>query len=117
MKEGDNKDIILNKDIDLYKIPINVLKDSKLSNFKGNLIKEILEQMIKIEDKNQIVAKDINKNNQKKIKNSNHKISNPMKSLDKNIYKTKNVQKMYNSLNNTNNLNTLKMSNSKLNKS
>ena len=53
MKEGDNKDIILNKDIDLYKIPINVLKDSKLSYFKGNLIKEILEQMIKIEDKNQ----------------------------------------------------------------
>jgi len=62
MKEGDNKDI------NLYKIPINVLKDSKLSNFKGNLIKEILEQMIKIEDKNQIIAKDINKNNPKKNK-------------------------------------------------
>jgi hypothetical protein len=117
MKEGDNKGIILNKDIDLYKIPINVLKDSKLSNFKGNLIKEILEQMIKSEDKNQVVAKDINKNNQKKIKNSNYKISNPMKSPDKNIYKAKNVQKTYNSFNNNNNLNNLKMSNSKLNRS
>ena len=117
MKEGDNKGIILNKDIDLYKIPINVLKDSKLSNFKGNLIKEILEQMIKSEDKNQVVAKDINKSNQKKIKNSNYKISNPMKSPDKNIYKAKNVQKTYNSFNNNNNLNNLKMSNSKLNRS
>jgi len=27
MKEGDNKDSILNKDIDLYKIPINELKN------------------------------------------------------------------------------------------
>ena len=40
-----------------------------------------------------------------------------MKSPDKNIYKAKNVQKTYNSFNNNNNLNTLKMSNSKLNKS
>ena len=118
MKEGDNKDItILNKDIDLYKIPINVLKDSKLSCFKGKLIFEILEQMMKIEDKNQILNKNISKNNQKKIKNINHKINNTTKSPDKNIYKTKNVQKTYNSFNNKNNLNNSKISNSKLNKS
>lgn len=121
MKESidnkDNKDIFLNKDIDLYKIPINVLKDSKLSYFKGNLIHEILEQMIKIEDKNQILAKDINKNSQKKIKNNSHKISNPAKSPDKTIYKTKNIQKIYKSFNNNNNLNNIKMSNNKMNNS
>ena len=118
MKEGDNKDItILNKDIDLYKIPINVLKDSKLSCFKGKLIFEILEQMMKIEDKNQILNKNISKNNQKKIKNNTHKINNPLKSPDKTINKIKKIKKIYNSFNNNNDLNNIKISNSKLNNS
>jgi len=117
MEEGDNKVITLDKDIDLYKIPINVLKDSKLSYFKGKLISEILEQMMKIEDKNQILAKDIIKNNQKKNKIIVHKANNQPKSPDKAIYKTKNIQKMYNSFNNSNNLNNMRLSNNKMNNS
>ena len=117
MEEGDNKAITLDKDIDLYKIPINVLKDSKLSYFKGKLISEILEQMMKVEDKSQILAKDIIKNNQKKNKILAHKVNNQPKSPDKTIYKTKNIQKMYNSFNNSNNLNNMRLSNNKMNNS
>ena len=40
------KKIDLNSDIDLYKIPIKTLKQSKLSDFNGQLIYNLLTEML-----------------------------------------------------------------------
>ena len=65
----DKKKIILNKDINLYKISIKTIKESKLSDFKGELFNEIINEMLKSEENNEIIPKrEINKNNPKILK-------------------------------------------------
>ena len=113
------KEIILNKDKDLYKISIKTLKETKLSNFKGELFKDILDEMLKKEGNNIIIPqKEIIKNNQKKLKTNNSKGNNSSsKSPDKAIYKSRNMHKIYNSFNNNNLNNVNMMINNKMNNS
>ena len=92
--ENENK-IILNKDFDLYKIPIKKLKETKLSDFKGDLINEILNEMLKSkDDKNPIlIQNEIIKNNAKPvIKINNNKLNINSKTPAKTIIKTKNTR-------------------------
>ena len=92
--ENENK-IILNKDFDLYKIPIKKLKETKLSDFKGELINEILNEMLKSkDDKNPIlIQNEIIKNNAKPvIKINNNKLNINSKTPAKTIIKTKNTR-------------------------
>ena len=45
---GENK-IILENSTDLYKLPLNVLKNTKIYNFKGKYFDKIYEEAVKIE--------------------------------------------------------------------
>ena len=84
-KKDKNK-IVWNKDIDLYKISIRTIKEAKLSDFKGNLFNEILNEMLKSEENNPIFAKkEINKYYQKII--TNNKNQTELFIPDKNINK------------------------------
>ena len=92
-KKDKNK-IVLNKDIDLYKISIKTIKESKLSDFKGELFDEIINEMLKSEENNSIIQKkEINKYNQKIIKTINNK-NNEINNTDKNINKSRKNQKI-----------------------
>jgi len=101
----DKNKIILNKDIDLYKVSIKNLKESKLSDFKGDLFNEIFAEMLKTKEENNsiMIQKEINKNIPKKIiKINNHKGKNISKSPAD--YKSKKIQKIHSfSKNNTSN--------------
>ena len=101
----DKNKIILNKDIDLYKVSIKTLKESKLSDFKGGLFNEIFAEMLKTKEENNsiMIQKEINKNIPKKIiKINNYKGKNISKSPAD--YKTKKIQKIHSfSKNNTSN--------------
>ena len=91
----DKKKIVLNKDIDLYKISIKTIKESKLSDFKGELFNEILSEMLKSEENNAIIPKrEINKNNQKILKTLFNSKKNETINQDKNICKSRNNQKV-----------------------
>ena len=95
-EKKENKIIILNKDIDLYKISINTIKETKISDFKGELFNEILNEVLKSEGNNQnhlFLNKQINKNNQTIKKIIINKKKTGSKSPDKN-YKSLNLQKM-----------------------
>ena len=93
----DKNKIILNKDIDLYKISIKTIKETKLSNFKGDLFNEILSEMVKSGGKNEIIPpKEITKKNPKKVKIINQKLMNLSKSPNKKVYKLKNIKKLHN---------------------
>ena len=93
----DKNKIILNKDIDLYKISIKTIKETKLSNFKGDLFNEILSEMVKSGGKNEIIPpKEITKKNPKKVKIINQKLMNISKSPNKKVYKLKNIKKLHN---------------------
>jgi hypothetical protein len=69
------KEIVLNKDIDLYKTSIKTIKESKLSSFKGTLLNNLLTEMMKSEQNEEIIvpknSKETTKNNIKKHKNNN----------------------------------------------
>ena len=112
MDNEEGTKIILNKDIDLYKIPIKKLKESKLSDFKGELFNDILNDMLKSKGDNNpiIIQKDIMKNGIKPlIKINNNKLNNNIKSPAKTIYKTKNIRGLHSfSKNNTNSKRILK---------
>ncbi len=102
---SDKKEIILNKDIDLYKTSIKVVKESKISSFKGTLFNELLAEMLKDGHNEQIIIpKNEIKNNLKKMKSSKIKENKISRSTDKPIRKQKIFQKMKsfnkNSLNN-----------------
>ena len=91
-KKDKNK-IVLNKDIDLYKISIRTIKEAKLSDFKGNLFNEILNEMLKSEENNPIFAKkEINKYYQKII--TNNKNQTELFIPEKNINKSRKNQKI-----------------------
>ena len=95
-EKKENKNIILNKDIDLYKISINTIKETKISDFKGELFNEILNEVLKSEGNNQnhlFLNKQINKNNQTIKKIIINKKKTGSKSPDKNS-KSLNLQKM-----------------------
>ena len=95
-EKKENKIIILNKDIDLYKISINTIKETKISDFKGELFNEILNEVLKSEGNNQnhlFLNKQINKNNQTIKKIIINKKKTGSKSPDKNS-KSLNLQKM-----------------------
>ena len=93
----DKNKIILNKDIDLYKISIKTIKETKLSNFKGDLFNEILSEMVKSGGKNEIIPpKEITKKNPKKVKIINQKLMSLSKSPNKKVYKLKNIKKLHN---------------------
>ena len=103
----DKNKIILNKDIDLYKISIKTIKESKLSNFKGDLFNEILSEMLKSGGKNEIIPpKEIIKKNPKKIKIINQKLMNLSKSPNKIVYKLKNIKKLHNIITKNNSYNS-----------
>lgn len=96
----ENKNILLNKDIDLYKISIKTIKESKISDFKGELFNEILNDLLKNESNNQnqlIQNKEIVKNSSKTTKVIINKKK--TKSPDKNP-KNKIIQKMHSFNNN-----------------
>jgi hypothetical protein len=96
-EKKENKKIMLNKDIDLYKISFNTIKETKISDFKGELFNEILNEVLKSEGNNQnqlVLNKQINKNNQTIKKIIINKKKTGPKSPDKN-YKSLNVQKMH----------------------
>ena len=96
-EKKENKKVILNKDIDLYKISINKIKETKISDFKGELFNEILNEVLKSEGNNQnqlVLNKEINKNNQKIQKIIINKKKTGSKSPDKN-YKLLNDQKIH----------------------
>ena len=46
--------IIINNTSDLYKLPVDVIKNSKIYNFTGNYFNEIYEEALKIERSNEI---------------------------------------------------------------
>ena len=94
---SNKKKIVLNKDIDLYKVSIITLKESKLSDFKGDLFNEIISDMLKSKESSPIFPKkEIIKNNPKIIKVYNYNKKN-----SSNIYKPKNLKKL-NSFNKNN---------------
>ena len=96
-EKKENKKIMLNKDIDLYKISFNTIKETKISDFKGELFNEILNEVLKSEGNNQnqlVLNKQMNKNNQTIKKIIINKKKTGSKSPDNN-YKSLNVQKMH----------------------
>ena len=62
--DGENK-IILENSTDLYKLPISVLKNTKIYNFKGKYFDKIYEEALKIEKSGgkveDLIKKKINK--------------------------------------------------------
>ena len=48
------KKIIINNSADLYKLPVNVIKNSKIYDFSGDYFNEIYEEALKIERNNGI---------------------------------------------------------------
>ena len=46
------KKIIINNSADLYKLPVNVIKNSKIYDFSGDYFNEIYEEALKIERNN-----------------------------------------------------------------
>ena len=65
-KNNNNKikeKLLLNKKLDLYKIPIKVLKETKLSEYRGHLINDILYEMLSSENININKVPDNNKSN------------------------------------------------------
>ena len=48
------KKIIINDSADLYKLPVNVIKNAKIYNFSGDYFDEIYEEALKIERNNGI---------------------------------------------------------------
>ena len=113
--DQENNKMALNKDIDLYKISIKKIKESKLSNFKGVLLNQLLTEMMKSGGNNEIIpSNEKNKNNQKQIKVVTVKKNS--KSPKKIIYKLKKIKKISsiskNSSYNQNNTKKDKLSNS-----
>ena len=107
--KSEKKKIILNKDIDLYKLSVKTLKESKMSDFKGDLFNEILNEMLKAEENIQIMQKkEVGKNNTKTVKTNTNKNINKKKvvsrSPDKNFKLTKTYHKI-NSFNKSDNSN------------
>ena len=85
-KNKSNDKYNLNSEIDLYKIPIKTLKDSKLSDFNGKLIHQLLTEML---------------DNSENININNYKYPNNIKS--KNIIIKSNYQNNKERLNQKNN--------------
>ncbi len=48
------KKIVINNSADLYKLPVDVIKKSKIYNFSGDYYNEIYEEALKIERNNEI---------------------------------------------------------------
>ena len=47
--QQDEKKVIIETSSDLYKLPLDVIKNTKLYNFKGNYYDELYEEALKIE--------------------------------------------------------------------
>ena len=60
------KKIIINNSLDLYKLPVSAIKNTKIYNFSGKYFNEIYEEALKIE-RNNGVEKNIININQKEI--------------------------------------------------
>ena len=87
--------IILNKDIDLYKIPIKKIKESKLSAFKGDLLNELLTEMTKSGGNNEIfIPNEKINDNQKKVNSINNIVKKSSKSPNKIVTKIKKIKKI-----------------------
>ena len=107
--KNEKKKITLNKDIDLYKLSIKTLKESKMSDFKGDLFNEILNEMLKAEENNQIMQKKgVTQNNTKTVKTNINKRKIVSRSPDKGYKPTKTYRKINSSFNKSNNLNSNK---------
>ena len=60
------KKIIINNSLDLYKLPVSAIKNTKIYNFSGKYFNEIYEEALKIE-RNNGIEKNIININQKEI--------------------------------------------------
>ena len=60
------KKIIINNSLDLYKLPVSAIKNTKIYNFSGKYFNEIYEEALKIE-RNNGLEKNIININQKEI--------------------------------------------------
>ena len=100
-KINEDKKITLNNDIDLYKISIKTLKESKLSDFEGNLLNELLHQMMENEEDDLLLLENENNNSLKNSKEITY--IQKMNSFSKDRFQH---------LNNSNSLNNNKMNNS-----
>jgi hypothetical protein len=47
--ENQNKKVILETSADLYRLPLDVIKNTKLYNFDGKYYKKLYEEALKIE--------------------------------------------------------------------
>ena len=47
--QQDEKKVIIETSSDLYKLPLDVIKNTKIYNFKGNYFEELYEEALKIE--------------------------------------------------------------------
>lgn len=106
----------LNSDIDLYKIPIKTLKDTKLSDFNGKLIHKLLTEMLDNSENiniNNIKYENDNKSKNIIIKNNyqNYRERFNQRNNNKNIYSYETEYKM----NKSSSFNTRYKNNNKLN--
>ena len=106
----------LNSDIDLYKIPIKTLKDTKLSDFNGKLIHQLLTEMLDNSENiniNNIKYENDNKSKNIIIKNNyqNNRERFNQRNNNKNIYSYETEYKM----NKSSSFNTRYKNNNKLN--
>ena len=115
-KNKNNDKFNLNSDIDLYKISIKTLKDTKLSDFNGRLIRKLLTEML--DNSENIDISNIKYSNDNKPKNiliksnyQNNKERLNQRYNNKNIYSYETDYKMnksssyYNRYKNNNNIN------------
>ena len=115
-KNKNNDKFNLNSDIDLYKISIKTLKDTKLSDFSGRLIRKLLTEML--DNSENIDISNIKYSNDNKPKNiliksnyQNNKERLNQRYNNKNIYSYETDYKMnksssyYNRYKNNNNIN------------
>ena len=117
-KNKNNDKFNLNSDIDLYKISIKTLKDTKLSDFNGRLIRKLLTEML--DNSENIDISNIKYSNDNKPKNiliksnyQNNKERLNQRYNNKNIYSYETDYKMnksssyYNRYKNNSNINNI----------
>ena len=117
-KNKNNDKFNLNSDIDLYKISIKTLKDTKLSDFSGRLIRKLLTEML--DNSENIDISNIKYSNDNKPKNiliksnyQNNKERLNQRYNNKNIYSYETDYKMnksssyYNRYKNNSNINNI----------
>ena len=62
---NNNDKVVINNSADLYKLPINTIKNSNLNDFQGAYFDEIYQEALKIERREAI--KNLNERNNNKV--------------------------------------------------